>query len=136
ARTKVGELYKLAQMLLRYKSAFNARSMVEAERATPRIAGILKAATGAATLSDWSSSADYQNIVEAFTESLRTASVFDAVLADGMIKAPLRSRGLTVTTGITGAVVGEGQAKGDQLARARLGVARAQEGRGDSDRHE
>src|SRR5262249_18277749 len=95
ARTKVGELYKLAQMLLRYKSAFNARSMVEAERATPRIAGILKAATGAATLSDWSSIADYQNIVEAFTESLRTASVFDAVLADGMIKAPLRSRGLT-----------------------------------------
>src|SRR5262245_52650317 len=106
-----GDFLKLAHMLLRHKTAFNARSQIEAERCKPRVANILKSVVSGATLADWAAVTDYQNIVQAFQESLRTASVFDAVLADGMIRAPLRSRGLTVTTGITGAVVPEGQAK-------------------------
>src|SRR5262249_17968714 len=106
-----GDFLKLAHMLLRHKSPFAARAQIEAERASPRVANILKSVVSGATLSDWAAVADYQNIVEAFQQSLRTASVFDAVLADGMVRAPLRSRGLSVTTGITGAVVGEGQAK-------------------------
>src|SRR5262249_58988006 len=78
---------------------------------TPRLAGILKSVVSGATLADWAAASDYVNIVQAFQESLRTASVLDAVLADGMVKAPLRSRGLSVTTGITGGVSPEASAK-------------------------
>jgi hypothetical protein len=111
-RTAKGDFLKLALMLLRYKDPFTAAQSIEAERCTPRVTNILrKSAVTGATISDWSAIADYTNIVQAFTESLRTASVFDAVLADGMIRAPLRSRGFTITTGITGAVVPEGSVK-------------------------
>src|SRR5262245_61496689 len=106
-----GAFLKLARMLLRYKSPFNASAHASAERCTERVANILKSVVGGATLADWAAVADYQNIVQAFQESLRTASVFDAVLADGMVRAPLRSRGLTVTTGISGGVVPEGSIK-------------------------
>jgi len=110
-RTDKGDFLKLAHMLLRHGSPFNARPHIEAERASPRVANILKSIVSGATLSDWAAVADYQNIVAAFQESLRTASVFDAVLADKMVGAPLRSRGLSVTTGIVGGVAPEGQAK-------------------------
>jgi HK97 family phage major capsid protein len=110
-RAGKGDFLKLAQMLLRHKTPFACRQMAQVERCTERVVGILKSTVTAATISDWSSIADYTNIVEAFTQSLRTASVFDAALNDGMVRAPSRSRGLTVTTGIVGAVTGEGQAK-------------------------
>ena len=83
-REAKGVFFKLALMLLRYKRPYNAAAECEAERVTPRVANILKTAVTSGSLTDWSSIADYQNVVTAFTESLRTASVFDAVLADGM----------------------------------------------------
>ncbi len=70
-----------------------------------------KTAVTGGTLADWSSIADYQNISAAFLESLRSESVFDAVLNGGMIRAPLRSRGFSITTGITGAVPSERSVK-------------------------
>jgi hypothetical protein len=48
-----------------------------------------------------------QQAQQAFQESLR----FDAILADGMVKAPLRSRGFSITTGIQGSVVPERSVK-------------------------
>ena len=93
ARRGVGEFYKLAFMLLKHGSAYAAMQNVEAERATPRVQNILKSVVTGGTIGDWSAIADYQNIQAAFLESLRDASVFDAVLTGGMIRAPLRSRG-------------------------------------------
>jgi len=52
ARTRLGEFYKLASMLLRHKTPFNASKSVEVDRATPRVAGILKTAVTAGNLTD------------------------------------------------------------------------------------
>src|SRR5262245_51695360 len=110
-REATGKFRELATMLVRYKDPFTASKMAEKERCTPRVANILKTAVTGGNMTDWSAISDYQNIVTAFMESLRTLSVFDAALADGMIRAPLRSRGFSVTTGITGSVMSEGSVK-------------------------
>src|SRR5262245_23585444 len=88
--TRKSEFLKIAGMLLRHKTPFNASKSAEAERVTERVGRVLKTAVTAGTLTDWG--IDYNNIVVAFSESLRSQSVFDAVLADGMVRAPLRSR--------------------------------------------
>jgi hypothetical protein len=98
-------------MLLKYGGAFEAHAHADAERITPRIRNILKSAITGATVGDWSSIADYQNIQAAFQESLALVSVFDAVLVGGMVRAPLRSRGFSIVTGITGSVVPERSVK-------------------------
>ena len=110
-RTKAGEFRQLAFMLLKHKSAYEANLHSVTERITPRVQNILKSAVSGATIGDWAAIADYQNISAAFLESLASASVFDAVLAGGMMRAPLRSRGFSITTGITGAVVPERSVK-------------------------
>jgi hypothetical protein len=96
-------------MLTKYGGAYEALQHAEAERATPRIRNILKSAVSGATMGDWASITDYQNIQAAFLESLRDVSVFDAVLAGGMVRAPLRSRGFSIT--IAGSVVSERSVK-------------------------
>src|SRR2546430_2146400 len=107
-RESRGVFLKFAYLVLKYGSAYQARAHLDAERVTPRVREIVqKAAIPPATLSDWAAISDYQNISEAFQESLRSLSVFDAVLADGMVKAPLRSRGFSVTTGIIGSAPNE-----------------------------
>jgi hypothetical protein len=111
ARAGKGEFVKLAFMLTKYGGAYEALQHAEAERATPRIRNILKSAVTGATMGDWASITDYQNIQAAFLESLRDVSVFDAVLGAGMVRAPLRSRGFSITTGITGSVVSERSVK-------------------------
>jgi hypothetical protein len=103
-----GAFLKFAFMVCKYGSAYQARAYADAERASPRVRDILqKAAIPPGTLSDWSAIADYQNISTAFLESLRSLSVFDACLADGMVKAPLRSRGFSITTGVSGSALNE-----------------------------
>jgi hypothetical protein len=57
-------------------------------------------------MNDWAAISDYVNISTAFSESLRSLSVYDAMLPS-ITPAPLRSRGITVTTGISGGVIGE-----------------------------
>jgi hypothetical protein len=111
-RAAKADFLKLSHMLLRYGDAFNAAARCEVERCTPRVANILrKAAVTGGTLADWSAISDYENIQQAFQESLRSESVFDAVLNGGMVRAPLRSRGFSVVTGITGGVVTERSVK-------------------------
>src|SRR5262245_10935549 len=83
ARARCGEFYKLCRLLTRANGNVPyARQLAEATRATPRLVGVLKAAITGGNIGDWSAIADYQNIVAAFSESLRTVSVFDAMLAD------------------------------------------------------
>ena len=101
-----GAFIKLAFMLLKYRRASDAHAHCEVERVSPRVRDILKSAVSGATIGDWSAIADYQNVQQAFQESLRDASVFDA-LNGGMVRAPLRSRGFSITAGISGAVTSE-----------------------------
>jgi hypothetical protein len=102
------DFIKLALMMCKYGGAYEARAYADAERCRPRVKTILeKAAVVGGGIDAWSSIADYQNIQQAFQESLRSLSVFDSALDGGMIKAPLRSRGFSITTGVSGSVVGE-----------------------------
>jgi hypothetical protein len=107
-RAARGDFMKLCHLLLKHGSPYNARNAAEAERASSRVQNILaKAAVSPGGLDTWSSIADYINVQQAFQESLRSLSVFDAVLADGMVRAPLRSRGFSITTGIVGGTIPE-----------------------------
>src|SRR5262245_43087569 len=102
------DFMKLCRLLMKHGTASDARGYAQAERARPRVQSILqKAAVTGGGLDSWSSIADYVNVQAAFQNSLRTVSVWDAVLNDGMIRAPLRSRGFSITTGITGSTPGE-----------------------------
>ncbi len=102
------DFFKLMRLLLKHGSATDAREHAKVERARERVQNILaKAAVVGGGLDSWSSIADYVNVQAAFQESLRTASVFDAMLDGGMVRAPLRSRGFSVVTGISGGVVSE-----------------------------
>jgi hypothetical protein len=103
-----GDFLRLALLLMRHRGAFNASRAAADERAMPRVQSILqKTAVTGGDLSAWSAISDYRNIAEAFAQSLRSLSVWDRVVGDGgvpggMALAPLRSRGFTVSTGITG----------------------------------
>jgi hypothetical protein len=90
---------------------WQASKAVEAERCTPRLKELFtKAAVTPGDLTSWSAISDYENISTAFLESLRTQSVFDAAFPS-MVRAPLRSRSFSVTTGIQGSVVPERSVK-------------------------
>ena len=126
-RTWKGDFTKLAFMLLKHGAAFEANAHCEEEKASVRVRGILKSAVSGATIGDWAAIADYQNIQEAFQQSLRDASVFDAVLNGGMVRAPLRSRGFSITTGIQRLSRAGRQRQTSQLARAWHAIVRAAE---------
>jgi hypothetical protein len=76
-----------------------AAELATAWGASPRIVSILKAAVSANVLADL---APYQLIASAFTESLRNFGLFDAMLADGFVRAGFNSVLGLVTTGATG----------------------------------
>ena len=65
---------------------------------------------------------------EAFQQSLRDLSVFDTVLSGGMVRAPLRSRGFSITTGIGGSVVPGASVKPISSLVLGRATVRAQEG--------
>ncbi len=111
SREAKGAFIKTMFLLLKHRSAQDAFQHVEVERASPRVANILKSVVSGSTIGNWGAVADYQVVQEAFQQSLRDSSVFDQVLNGGMIRAPLRSRGFSITTGVSGAVVPEGSIK-------------------------
>jgi hypothetical protein len=107
-----GAFLRTMFLLLKHGSAAEARDHAKAERASERVQAILqKAAVSGGGLDNWSAIGDYTNISSAFLESLRGVSVFDSILANGMVRVPLRSRGFSITTGITGSVVPERSVK-------------------------
>jgi hypothetical protein len=105
------EFVQVAGLLCKHRGdALAASREALAKQASVRVVNVLqKAAVSPGSLSV--ALADYRVMSAAFSESLRSLSVFDAMAADGMIPAPLRSRGVSVTTGITGSVKPEGQVK-------------------------
>jgi hypothetical protein len=104
------EFLQIARLLCKHRGdVVAARDEAEDKRAPVRVVTVLKAAVAAGTLNV--NIADYRVMAAAFSESLRSLSVFDAMLANGMTPAPLRSRGVTVTSGISGSVKPEGQIK-------------------------
>jgi hypothetical protein len=108
-RAQLGEFFKCARLLAQARGRRSeAQQLAVITNATPRVQQIMKAAVSAGVLS--TNIADYQQLTTAFYRSLRQASVFDAVLP-AMTPAPLRSRGAIITTGVTGAVVGENMIK-------------------------
>jgi hypothetical protein len=109
-RAACRDFVRLARLIARDKfSPIYAQGVKDATN--KRVREILeKTVVGAGSLTDWSAIGEYRNLSDAFSESLRTVGVFDAMLPY-IAPAPLRSRGVTVTTGISGAVVGEGQIK-------------------------
>jgi hypothetical protein len=79
-----GDFLKLGSLLMKHRGAYAARQHAEVERASPRVRAILeKTAVAAGGLDSLSSIADYQNISAAWTQSLRSLSVYDRVMADG-----------------------------------------------------
>ena len=107
SRLASAEFVKFARVLMACGgNRHEALEKAAEHRARPRVVDIFKSAVTGGTLSDWSAIADYKVISQAFSESLRTVGCYDAMLPD-FTPAPLRSRGITITTGITGSVVGE-----------------------------
>ena len=90
-------------LLLRGQDLPSAAAMAEANpRTPPRVREILKAAVDAGTTTGttWAAPlAPYTAISEGFIASLRSRSVFDAVVAAGMRRAPLRTKLAIVTAG-------------------------------------
>jgi hypothetical protein len=62
----------------------SARAEAEANRAPSRVVNVLKSAGSAGTMANVGAIADYQTMASAFAESLRSQSIFDALLAGGM----------------------------------------------------
>lgn len=103
-----GAFRKLCFMWAKYGNSFQAREYCDAERVSSRVRNLIeKTAVTPGSLSDWSAIADYQFVSTAFLQGLATLSVFDAALNDGMIRAPLRSRGFSLVAGITGTALNE-----------------------------
>ena len=102
-RAGSAEFCKLARCLIAADGGRlgEAIGVAQRSRAKERVVGILKSAIQPGTIADWGALADYQIISAAFSESLRNLGAFDAMLPV-MTPAPLRSRGVTITTGITG----------------------------------
>src|SRR5690349_18229363 len=75
----------------------NALHAAEAAKASPRITEAIKAAmsAGTTTSGSWAAPLAYQELAEAFLESLRTFGVFDAALPF-TVPAPLNSTMLVV----------------------------------------
>jgi len=91
-----------------------ARAWAEGRRASPRVMEILRSAIAVGTTGDtsWAGAlAPYQAAASAFLGSLSQASVFDRLLADGLTRAPLRTRVNVLTTGFTASAVNEAQVK-------------------------
>lgn len=94
-------------------SVFHARDIAVQSRAVPDVQAVLKSAVEAATLdpSSWSSGVEqYQMLVQAFTDSLRSWSAYDA-MRGSMMTVPLRSKVALMTTAPSASIVGEAQHK-------------------------
>lgn len=77
----------------------------------PRVAEAFKAAIAPISTVSASTLVQFPAASAGFLESLRSISVFDRLLAGGMIRAPLYTRGIVITLGATGASPGEGETK-------------------------
>ena len=111
--TRAGEFAAIAKCLAASDGGNNAAAkFAEAKRMPRRVVEILKAGVTAGTLggSAGDALADYGVLAQAWLDSLRTVSAFDAMLSS-MTKIPLRTFVGISTLEVSGYVRGEGQAK-------------------------
>jgi hypothetical protein len=100
-RERCGAFLKFCFLVCKHGGVWEASKQIETERVTPRVKDLLtKTAIVPGGLDSWAAISDYVNVQSAFLESLRSAAVFDAALAGGLVRAPLHSRGFSITTGI------------------------------------
>ena len=109
-RAKASEFVAIARYLVlaRGEKALAAKF---AERAVPRVQTIVKAAVqaGGVTIGTWGSQlAEYDGLVAAWLDSLVNAGAFDGMLPF-MKQVPHHTRISVITTGASGATVGESQ---------------------------
>jgi hypothetical protein len=77
----------------------------------PRVSEAVKGAIAAASTANASTLVQFPTAAAGFLESLRSISVFDRLMAGGMVRAPLYTRSIVVSTGATGANPGEAEIK-------------------------
>lgn len=106
------EFCKLARVLVQANGRLSeAVEWARSTNAKPRIHEILqKAAVSAGGTDSWSAISPYAEVSLAFTQSLRNVGVFDRMLPD-MAPCPMKSRGATIVTGVSGSSPSERTAK-------------------------
>ena len=109
-QARVGEFFKLAQVTaLHGAGAFRSD---EAQQATARVQRVLKAAIAPIdSAAAGAAVSEMRQLSEAFATSLVGVSVFDTLLARGMRRVPLKSRGVVISTAPVGSPVPEAGAK-------------------------
>jgi hypothetical protein len=110
------EFAAYAQVLLEAKGFPGAAlEIAKQNRAAPRVLSIFKSAISVGSTNDpsWAGDlSDHSALAQGFLASLAPFSAFDRALTDGsFLRVPLRTRVSIVTTGASGAVVGEGEPK-------------------------
>lgn len=103
----------LRYLMLARGDIFRAVKNSERNRAWPEIQAILKAATpaGSTQIGNWAQPlAEFESAVSAFLPAIRNYGAFDQALPY-MIIAPLRTRIVSQTIGVTGGVIAENASK-------------------------
>lgn len=112
---RAGEFMQYARLLAASPDdPLGALNVAEHAGAPDRVLLCLRSAAAAGTTTDpsWASSlAAYRVMAAGFLQSLATASVFDAMLAGGMRRVPLKTKIVVFTTALSGSAVGEGTVK-------------------------
>jgi hypothetical protein len=110
-RASVADFIKLAQITALQREG--GTPDLEIQRASDRVKRMLVTTKAPVTPMDSSSdvTGDRAVVGRAFASSLIGTAVFDTLLANGMRRVPLRSRGVVISTAPTGSLVAEGSAK-------------------------
>jgi hypothetical protein len=107
-RLKLGEFTAIAHATMIH----GLRAFHHAERATDRVQRVLKGAIAPMDSADAGAAiSDLQTLGEAFAASLIGTSVFDTLLNGGMVRTPLRARGVVISTAPSASLVHQGSAK-------------------------
>lgn len=107
---KANDFLSYARVLIASR-AFG-RSMLDLaaeQRVSPRVIEVIK--TSVAGIDTGTGAGLYPTMVSGFLESIRPISVFDRLMSGGMVRAPLRTKLVSVASGITGSTSPEGSIK-------------------------
>lgn len=108
-RALTGQFLKIAQCVALGGSDAHSAAL---ERATPRVQEILRGLVSPiGTVGAGAALAEMTSLSAAFSTSLIGLSVFDTLLNNGMVRAPLNSKGTIISIAPSGGGVNEGDAK-------------------------
>jgi len=113
--TRSGEFCALGKCIAAGRGWANALNYSQSGAYGPRVHAILQKSPVVAGSIDegvWGEELGaYLDLVRSFLASLRSVGAFDRLLADGMLRLPLRTRIVAVSLGATAYIVGRGAAK-------------------------